>query len=300
MAKCYIYDITLSHKLFPDQSSVAAALKPWCKKYVFQLEKGTENGFLHYQCRVSLIKKLSTISVKRNVEQGVMPKGNWSLTSGEEAAKPTFSYVMKADTKVDGPWTDKDFEDPPQKTRQLLNFERHQKYGWQETVTVLAQTYDERYISIIYDVTGNNGKSIFTEFLEYHRLACELPLMNSMEDIMQCVMSQEIAKCYTIDMPRGMKKEKLAQFYAGIECLKNGYAYDKRYAFKKKRFDRPAIIVFTNSLPQWHLMSLDRWQIYEMQEDKTLIQRNPAYYIREAQNSKKRKVDDYIGNLDDD
>lgn len=300
MAKCYVFDITLSQRLYPDQSSVAAALKPWCKKYVFQLEKGEKTGFMHYQCRVSLIKKLSMISVKRNSDQGVMPNGSWSITSDEEAKKATFSYVMKAETKVDGPWTDKEFEDPPQKTRQLLNFERHQKYGWQETVSVLAQTYDERFISIIYDLTGNNGKSVFTEFLEYHKLATELPPMNSMEDLMQCVMGQEIAKAYTIDMPRGMKKDKLAQFYSGIECLKNGYAYDKRYAFKKKRFDRPAIILFTNSLPQWHLMSLDRWMVYEMQEDKTLIQRNPAYYISNPKTSKKRKADDYIDNLDDD
>lgn len=64
-----------------------------------------------------------------------------------------------------------------------------------------------------------------------------------------------------------MKKDKLGQFYAGLECLKNGYMYDKRYSFKRRRIDRPQIWVFTNTLPAWELMSMDRWQVYEMTAD---------------------------------
>jgi hypothetical protein len=63
-------------------------------------------------------------------------------------------------------------------------------------------------------------------------------------------------------MPRGMKKDKLGDFYSGIEVIKNGVAYDKRYTAKKIRFNRPRIFVFTNTLPELNLMSKDRWVIW--------------------------------------
>ena len=65
-------------------------------------------------------------------------------------------------------------------------------------------------------------------------------------------------------MPRGMKKDKLADFYAGIEVIKNGVAYDKRYNAKKIYFDRPRVFVFTNMLPCFDLMSKDRWNVWTL------------------------------------
>ena len=46
---------------------------------------------------------------------------------------------------------------------------------------------------------------------------------------------------YAVDLPRGMNKKGLADFYSGIEVIKKGVAYDKRYSAKKKRFNRPVI-----------------------------------------------------------
>ena len=71
-------------------------------------------------------------------------------------------------------------------------------------------------------------------------------------------------------MPRGMKKDRLGDFYAGIEVIKNGVAYDKRYAAKKIRFDRPRIIVFTNMMPNLDLMSKDRWALWEIKNNKLI------------------------------
>lgn len=90
--------------------------------------------------------------------------------------------------------------------------------------------------------------------------------MNDMQDIMQCCMGIPGQKCYIIDMPRALKKEKLAGFFSGLEALKNGVMYDKRHSFKKRRIDRPQIVVFTNSYPDTSLLSPDRWVIYTMRE----------------------------------
>lgn len=303
MSKCYVYDITLSQQHYSDQHAVAAALRPWCKKFVFQLERGAQTGFMHYQCRVSLITRLAETTVLNRVKAGEMPNGHWSPTSGEEAKKSQFSYVMKAETKVDGPWSDKDLQEPPKKTRQLLEFEGYQKYPWQLQVIELCKTHDNRSITLVFDRHGCNGKSILAEYLEYHGIACELPPMRSMEDLMQCVHGQNKAKAYIIDMPRGMKKDKLAEFYAGLECIKNGRCYDKRYAFKKDRFDRPQIIVFTNHLPKFDLMSMDRWVIYEIMEDFTMVgPRDCRTYITGADfylNKKRKQPEpEYNSDLD--
>jgi len=88
---------------------------------------------------------------------------------------------------------------------------------------------------------------------------------------MQCCMGIPPQKAYLIDMPRGMKKEKLAGFYSGLEALKNGTMYDKRHSFRKRRIDRPQIWVFTNHIPDVTLMSRDRWIIYQMTEERDHI-----------------------------
>lgn len=123
---------------------------------------------------------------------------------------------------------------------------------------------------MIFDAVGNNGKSIFCEWLEYNDLAFEVPPFRLMEDLMQCCMCVPKQKAYLIDMPRAMKKDKLGEFYSGIESLKNGTMYDKRFKFKKRRIDRPQIFVFTNVLPDFELMSKDRWQVYQI-EDRDLV-----------------------------
>ena len=103
-------------------------------------------------------------------------------------------------------------------------------------------------------------------------LALELPALRQFEDLLQFAYRFENQKAYLVDMPRAMKKDKLSEFYSGLECLKNGVVWDKRYAAKKRsrRMDRPQIIVFTNTLPAWEFMSKDRWACYEMDDDYTL------------------------------
>lgn len=197
-----------------------------------------------------------------------MVGGHFSVTS--TAASKTFNYVMKADTRIDGPWRDDEMEEQPEMTMQLELFQRNPLDPWMQTVVDMSQQFCMRTINVIYDTRGNNGKSMLCEYMEYHKKAIEIPAFRMMEDIMQCVMSQKPSKCYLIDMPRGLKKDKLGEFYSGIECLKNGMAYDKRYQFRKKRFSRPQIFVFTNTMPVLDLLSPDRWKIWEISQEKSL------------------------------
>ena len=258
------------------KDAMRSFLKERANKWAFQAER-SESGFEHFQVRLHLIKKdrFNTLVFKtcNKDEPGFLPRGShWSPTTTGVHLASKFNYVVKADTRIDGPWIDTDeVPEKPPLTRQLKAFLELPLRGWQVTIKDLITAVDDRHIVLVYDNVGNSGKSIFAEYLEYEELAYEIPPFRSMEDIMQCAMSGAPKNCpaYLIDMPRGMKKDNLADFYAGLEALKNGVKYDKRYSFKKHRQDRPVIVVFTNTLPQWDLMSIDRWDVRQMEKSST-------------------------------
>lgn len=247
-----------------DRDEVIAMLKDWCKLWVFQLEKGEATGYIHWQCRVSLIKKKRLSAVLKLVKEGKL-FGHWSPTSNKVHNGNNFNYVMKEDTRLAGPW--KDSDDIKVLTKQLKEFLTFDLRPYQRYIFETAQKFDKRSIHIVYDSVGNVGKSIFGEFMEFYDLAEEIPPFRMMDDIFQWVCTRPIRQSYFVDMPRGMKKDRLGDFYSGIEIIKNGVAYDKRYSGKKIRFDRPQIFVFTNTLPHFDLMSRERWVILNILQD---------------------------------
>jgi hypothetical protein len=148
----------------------------------------------------------------------------------------------------------------------------------------MATIFDMRKIDLIYDPTGNIGKSLFAEHLEYLGIAEEIPPFRMMDDIFQWVATRPIKPCYLVDMPRGMKKDKLGDFYSGIEVIKNGVAYDKRYKAHKVRFNRPRMFVFTNMLPNFSFMSKDRWNVWEVNSAFELQYKNIYIDYKDAEN----------------
>lgn len=256
-SQVYVYDGTLAADKFGDttQDVLISYLQKHCKKAVWQLEKGKKNGYLHYQIRISLKEKKFLHQLDPEC------KITFSITSDEN--KNNDFYVMKEDTRVDGPWKLEDFPIKIE-TTQLKIFKGFALRPYQETILEEIKKFDMRSIDLIYDTVGNVGKSIFSEYCEYLNLVEEVPPFRLMEDIFQWVYGMPKKKAYFIDMPRGMKKDKLGEFYAGIEVIKNGVAYDKRNYAKKCRFDRPRIFIFTNTLPNFELMSKDRWKVWNV------------------------------------
>ena len=258
-----VWDITI-----PMDKTDIGALKGMCgelcKKWCFQLEKGKTTGYLHWQCRVSLHDKLRKDQM---IQTDLGSIGNCRPTSKPGALNANFyNYCTKDMTREEGPWTDKDVE--KHKTKQLAMFESFELYDWQKSVVDMSTQFCMRSIDIIYDMEGNIGKSIFGEWMEFVDLAEEIPPYRLMDDIFAWVYGMTKRPCYFVDLPRGMKKDKLADFYSGIEVIKNGVAYDKRYRSKKDRFDRPRIFVFTNELPNFALMSKDRWNVWVVKDKK--------------------------------
>lgn len=264
MSDLYVWDFTLKYNEDVDVNLLKDNLREVCKRWVFQLEE-SDNGYIHYQGRISLIKRKTLSSlIKLFSNFDAWTQAHFSPTA--TANTKSFSYVMKLDTRKEGPWADTD--KIIVETKQMKLFKSWGLLEWQHDLIKTVSKFDLRFIDLVYDPTGNAGKSLLTEFMEIHHNAEEVPPFRLMEDIFQWVYGRPTALTYIIDMPRGMKKDKLGDFYSGVEVIKNGVAYDKRYTAKKKRFDRPRIIIFTNTLPEFDLMSKDRWKVWIIDNNK--------------------------------
>lgn len=102
------FDFTLpKNDNWPDINVVVTHLREWCKHYVFQEERG-DSGYEHWQGRVRLIKARRWNEIKGKF----CPGGNVTPTVDKQFQEKTFTYVMKADTRVAGPWDDRDYEEP--------------------------------------------------------------------------------------------------------------------------------------------------------------------------------------------
>lgn len=227
-----------------------------CKKWSFQLEMGA-SGYRHYQGRVSMKEKcrLATIRALFNI-----PEIHFSVTSA--ANRDNDFYATKTDTRIEGPWKDTD-PVPIYIPRQIRNIDLR---PWQQKIIDSADVFDTRHINIIHDITGNNGKTTLKTYVRCHMIGRFIPFVNDYKDMMRIVMDCPKEKLYIIDIPRAIQKDRLFQFYAGIETLKDGYAYDDRYKFKDECFDCPVIWVFTNVLPDRNLLSADRWKYWSIKE----------------------------------
>jgi len=272
------FDITIPADRYTTWEDLADKLSKWCTKFVFQKEKGSETGYIHWQVRILLGKKKTLPAMLSEVVPAI--GGNFSVTSNTvHTHAKAFNYVMKEDSRLEGPWTDEETPRPRVLTTQLVNFMKCEKYGWQAHAEELCQLYHERWLYYLYDPHYNSGKSIFCEYLEYNGLAEEIPgIFTLAEDIMQFVMSMPKSKCYLFDMPAAMKKEKMNQMYTALEMLKNGFLFDKRYNGKKQRIDRPGVICFANNLPKLDLMAPDRWKVLYITPDKNIVPFDPGLH----------------------
>jgi len=245
-----MWDATIKYEPGITPEVVKVFMTRFCKRWVFQKEKGSVTGFEHYQCRFSLHKKMRMNQILALVElEGISV---WLTPTHVK----DFSYVMKEDTRMEGPWSDKDLLIP----RHLRDNPKW--YPYQEVLNqYIKDPIDQRKILVIVDKDGCTGKSFWTCWWGVRTELLRIPVMNDYKDICRIVMDQDIAETYVIDMPRAMDKKHLHNFYSAIEDVKNGYVFDDRYEYKSKYFDIPRVIVFTNTEPDQKWLSLDRWDL---------------------------------------
>ena len=254
------WDFTLGYEICGklDRLEVKNLLKEFCKDGTFQMEQG-ESGFIHYQGRVSLKRKLRLPPI--DTLKGI----HWSPTS--LANFDNEDYCSKNYSRIKGPWKIEDAE--PYIPRQIREIEN--LYPWQQSIIDTLDVWDTRSINCLIDTNGNIGKSTLVGWIRAYQLGRVIPPVNDYKDLMRMVCDIPKSRAYMIDMPKALKKDKLHSFYTAIETVKGGYAFDDRYKFKDIFIDSPNIWVFTNTYPDTDLLVEDRWKLWRVNDTKELV-----------------------------
>jgi len=248
--------------------------KSWC----FQKEKGEETGRLHYQARGSLKvkKRHNELIDHKNGLKDNLHTICILLTSNEN--KDNFFYVMKEDTRVEGPWTDKDIPDEPDYIPRQYRGLMDTLKPFQKTIMELAAVFCVRTIHLIYCPEGNKGKSTIAHLMRLHKKALVLPPLNDADRLLYTACNMAMAKNIRtsvpifVDLPRAMNQERLYGMFAAIEVIKQGFLQDTRNHSKTWDMDCPSVFVFTNTMPEIHqLMSIDRWRIWTINQSDELV-----------------------------
>lgn len=224
-----------------------------CKKWAFQKEACPDTGREHFQGRFSLKQKVRKTGLIKLLAEGWDPNAHVSMTS--VANRDNQFYVMKDSSRVEGPWTDRDFQPPPL-PKQACCISEETLMPWQRSLMELANTFDSRKIYIVREPIGGCGKSTFATWLACTGKARRLPPFEDPKAMMRMVYSCEAA-WYILDLPRTCKN--LPALWPAIESVKDGYAYDDRYSWKERYFDSPFITIFTNQEVNRAALSADRW-----------------------------------------
>lgn len=256
--QCYFFDLTVSAATC-EKETLLTFLKDNAKQWAFQLEKGETTGYEHYQCRMNLKQKTR--------DPRDMHPGHWTPTQTETTQnKRAFSYVMKAETRVSGPWTDKDNTFIPDHVKAMKTL-----YPWQETVLEALRMQNNRQILWIWDSEGNVGKSAFLDYLQCYEKAHYVPPFCSNESqiagyVYKAVVNDPGRKhWFVFDLPRSVDSKQLKQICSIIELTKDGRAFEARNHSRNTLFNRPTILVASNEEPPRKWQSKDRWNIMKIE-----------------------------------
>lgn len=231
----------------------------WC----FQLEKG-DGGLVHIQGCVSFKagKRLSELS-KIFLCPGVNKKAHWSATRDEKSAS---FYSTKEDTRVLGPWTDKD-----QPAYIPVAFRNPVLRAEQQWILDRLEDQNNRKILFVVDRAGNSGKTWFGLYLCMHKCGVRIPSsMKSAGEIIQAAMATLGAtpskqRYLSLDIPRSVTgRESWIKWLSALEDIKNGHLCDPRYAWREAFIEPPKMLVTANAAPPRDLLTTDRFDIVDM------------------------------------
>lgn len=257
---------------------IIATLNKIAKKWKFQREI-SQTGYNHFQGTFSLIKKNRKDTLLKLLRENGLVAFMHLEPVSNNGVKMAWNYVMKIDSRVEGPWTDQEHATVyiPRQYRNITLWE------WQQMIVFLHNEFNTRKINFVHDPTGNHGKSTVAAIMALMHGALVLPPINDAQQLLQSVCDiLSSRECRTpgtifVDLPRCASKEKMNGIFAAIETIKNGFSYDVRNHYREWWFDSPQIWVFSNDACPVNNMSADRWVHWKF-EGNNLVQVEPSRY----------------------
>lgn len=119
---------------------------------------------------------------------------------------------------------------------------------------------------------GNEGKTWLQEYLEtfygYARVA-RLDLKMKTANVLYALTKRPLSSTdiFLFNEPRSVNEGPCN--YSILESLKDGTAVSSKYNNEIIRFKIPnVIVVFSNGMPNWEALSMDRWKPFRIQNDQ--------------------------------
>lgn len=242
---CNKQDSCKKHWIITLKSSNSSInLKQWimehCDSAIWQLEKGNDTGYLHYQITLTLKEKKRLTWLKNHFSK----TAHCEVVNNIDAA---FDYSQKSDTRMAGPFyypepLNKPLKDP---------LEGKTYYKWQQMlIDIYESEADDRSIYWIYEPDGKAGKSSFCKHLHI-KYGDEIKFADVPKrvDLMHYVTKGPF-KALVIDIPRKMSSYAHNEsLYTSLESIKNGFVFSGKYDSTALNFNYPHIFIFANVKP---------------------------------------------------
>ena len=251
------------------------------KKYAFQPEL-SESGTKHIQGVVFLKKKM------RWSQFGLPKDIHWEPVKGSD--QQAIAYVLKQETRDGQPtW----FNVIPPQNIEILHF--NQMFQWQkEVILIINQKPNDRIIFWYYEEEGRSGKSALVKFLCFKYKA--ITLTGRGIDMKNAIVKYKQAhgnypQIVLFDIPRSA--EDFIN-YPGLEEVKNGCFLSTKYECEMVIMNSPHILCFANFEPDYGALSMDRWDIRQInmdpKEKQQIIQKADGHLFIQKQKTNTEQI----------
>lgn len=294
-APCKMWDITV----YPKEDTVESAREmkdkciEWsrlkCKKWAMQIEKVAK---YHIQWRVDLATKVRKNQLKSyllaaDINYSKSGEGGVSQSNNKTQKTASFDYVMKPETRVEGPWDDRsdghtkfmiEQEAMLKKAIPHMFDESQHRPCQRDIIRMIRDLKDDfRSIYVILDIIGGAGKNDVMRYLRAKGLASCMPRLTDSKKTAEAVASASREdpgwaknKPLVINFPRGTMKDS-KETWSQIEQVRDGDAVDTRYKYYKMSVATVPVFIFCNELPDMSCLSADRWKKYIIDDEHKLL-----------------------------
>lgn len=231
-------------------------LKPLCDKFIWGEEYGNKGNTPHLQGCFILKAKMRWKTIEKNFFSLPCPYGkklkNWGQAS---------SYCAKECNQIH--YGGFEFEKPLKKLACEGNFKIWQKY----TIDILDSEPDDRTINWFLG-SGGLGKTTFCKWI-YRNYKNVIMLSGKSADMKNGIVEFKktnglLPEIILINLPRSFNKEYLS--YTGIEEIKDMFFYSGKYEGGMVDGNPPHLFIFSNEKPDTTKLSIDRWNIRNLDE----------------------------------
>lgn len=265
----------------PSFEQMEDALTSMSDSYAFQLEVTPTTNKQHYQCclETRIRKRISTLLTDLQVRLE-LERSQIQVQKMEGTWEQAVLYCTKDDTRH--------FAHRPVKSKNIkLTYSGkdlevldggNNFYPWQrdlfniifQNFSFVIKSISSREVIWIEDLQGNSGKSLFVKWVCYNCKNATKVSFGSGSQLRASIVDEGIKSVYFIDVPRQLATDDSMQsIFSVIEDTKNGFIKSSMYGKSNVLFmDPPVVVIFSNFSCPTSKLSVDRWKIYAIINNK--------------------------------